>query len=106
MQKRLHLLVALLAFMVTTAMAQIMAKTSLAQQSRLFTNLLVQFYRAVTNMDGRYSIQGMRLVDLMFWEATTAGLQEQAGKGYFSFSGQNTVLNETLAEDAASWKTW
>lgn len=53
MQKRLHLLVALLAFMVTTAMArlqhlalvvklQLMAKTSLAQQSRLFTNLLVQ----------------------------------------------------------------
>ena len=53
MQKRLHLLVALLAFMVTTAMAQITTssvsgkitangKTSLAQQSRLFTNLLVQ----------------------------------------------------------------
>lgn len=54
MQKRLHLLVALLAFMVTTAMAQITTssvsgkitangeETSLAQQSRLFTNLLVQ----------------------------------------------------------------
>lgn len=53
MQKRLHLLVALLAFMVTTAMAQITTSSvsgkitangeaSLAQQSRLFTNLLVQ----------------------------------------------------------------
>jgi hypothetical protein len=71
MQKRLHLLVALLAFMVTTAMAQITTSSVSGKITANGEDVIGAtikavhqpsgtVYRAVTNMDGRYSIQGMR----------------------------------------------
>ena len=73
MQKRLHLLVALLAFMVSTAMAQITTSSVSGKITANGEDVIGAtikavhqpsgtVYRAVTNMDGRYSIQGMRPV--------------------------------------------
>lgn len=58
-------------------------------------------YRAVTNMDGRYSIQGMRPGGPYVLEVTYVGYKNKQVKGISLSLGQNTVLNETLAEDAA-----
>ena len=112
MQKRLHLLVALLAFMVTTAMAQI---TTSSVSGKITANgedvigatikIVHQpsgtVYRAVTNIDGRYSIQGMRPGGPYVLEVTYVGYKNKQVKGISLSLGQNTVLNETLAEDAA-----
>lgn len=58
-------------------------------------------YRAVTNIDGRYSIQGMRPGGPYVLEVTYVGYKNKQVKGISLSLGQNTVLNETLAEDAA-----
>lgn len=58
-------------------------------------------YRAVTNIDGRYSIQGMRPGGPYILEVTYVGYKNKQVKGISLSLGQNTVLNETLAEDAA-----
>ena len=58
-------------------------------------------YRAVTNMDGRYSIQGMRPGGPYVLEVTYVGYKNKQVKGISLSLGQNTVLNETLTEDAA-----
>lgn len=71
MQKRLHLLVVLLAFVVSTAMAQITTsgisgKVTSDNESVIGATVTAihqpsgTVYRAVTNIDGRYTIQGMR----------------------------------------------
>ena len=58
-------------------------------------------YRAVTNIDGRYSIQGMRPGGPYVLEVTYVGYKNKQVKGISLYLGQNTVLNETLTEDAA-----
>lgn len=71
MQKRLQLLLALLAFVVTSAMAQITTsgisgKISSNGETVIGATVTATHqpsgtvYRAVTNVDGRYTIQGMR----------------------------------------------
>ena len=112
MQKRLHLLVALLAFMVTTAMAQITTSSVSGKITANGEDVIGAtikavhqpsgtVYRAVTNMDGRYSIQGMRPGGPYVLEVTYMGYKNKQVKGISLSLGQNTVLNETLAEDAA-----
>ena len=112
MQKRLHLLVALLAFMVTTAMAQITTSSVSGKITANGEDVIGAtikavhqpsgtVYRAVTNMDGRYSIQGMRPGGPYVLEVTYVGYKNKQVKGISLSLGQNTVLNETLAEDAA-----
>ena len=112
MQKRLHLLVALLAFMVTTAMAQI---TTSSMSGKITANgedvigatikAVHQpsgtVYRAVTNIDGRYSIQGMRPGGPYVLEVSYIGYKTKEVKNLSLSLGQNTVLNESLSEDAA-----
>lgn len=58
-------------------------------------------YRAVTNIDGRYFIQGMRPGGPYVLEVTYVGYKNKQVKGISLSLGQNTVLNETLSEDAA-----
>lgn len=58
-------------------------------------------YRAVTNIDGRYSIQGMRPGGPYVLEVTYVGYKNKQVKDISLSLGQNTVLNETLTEDAA-----
>ena len=112
MQKRLHLLVALLAFMVSTAMAQITTSSVSGKITANGEDVIGAtikavhqpsgtVYRAVTNMDGRYSIQGMRPGGPYVLEVTYVGYKNKQVKGISLSLGQNTVLNETLAEDAA-----
>ena len=112
MQKRLHLLVALLAFMVSTAMAQITTSSVSGKITANGEDVIGAtikavhqpsgtVYRAVTNMDGRYSIQGMRPGGPYVLEVTYVGYKNKQVKGISLSLGQNTVLNETLSEDAA-----
>ena len=112
MQKRLHLLVALLAFMVTTAMAQITTSSVSGKITANGEDVIGAtikavhqpsgtVYRAVTNIDGRYSIQGMRPGGPYVLEVTYVGYKNKQVKGISLSLGQNTVLNETLSEDAA-----
>ena len=98
--------------MVTTAMAQI---TTSSVSGKITANgedvigatikIVHQpsgtVYRAVTNIDGRYSIQGMRPGGPYVLEVTYVGYKNKQVKGISLSLGQNTVLNETLAEDAA-----
>ena len=112
MKKRLHLLVALLAFMVTTAMAQITTSSVSGKITANGEDVIGAtikavhqpsgtVYRAVTNIDGRYSIQGMRPGGPYVLEVTYVGYKNKQVKGISLSLGQNTVLNETLSEDAA-----
>ncbi len=57
-------------------------------------------YRAVTNADGRYSIQGMRPGGPYELEVSYVGYKTKAVKNVSLALGQNTVLNETLSESA------
>ncbi len=111
MQKRLHLLIALLTFMVTTAMAQI---TTSSMSGKITANgedvigatikAVHQpsgtVYRAVTNIDGRYSIQGMRPGGPYVLEVSYVGYKTKNEKNINLALGENTVLNENLAEDS------
>ena len=112
MQKRLYLLVALLAFIFSTAMAQITTSSVSGKITANGEDVIGAtikavhqpsgtVYRAVTNMDGRYSIQGMRPGGPYVLEVTYVGYKNKQVKGISLSLGQNTVLNETLAEDAA-----
>ena len=111
MQKRLHLLIALLAFMVSQAMAQI---TTSSMSGKITANgeevigatikAVHQpsgtVYRSVTNIDGRYSIQGMRPGGPYVLEVSYVGYKTKSVKNLSLSLGQNTVLNESLSEDA------
>ena len=92
MQKRLHLLVALLAFMVSTAMAQITTSSVSGKITANGEDVIGAtikavhqpsgtVYRAVTNIDGRYSIQGMRPGGPYVLEVTYVGYKNKQVKG-------------------------
>ncbi len=57
-------------------------------------------YRAVTNAEGRYAIQGMRPGGPYEMEISYVGYNTKAIKNISLALGQNTVLNETLSESA------
>lgn len=112
MQKRLYLFVALMAFIFSTAMAQITTSSVSGKITANGEDVIGAtikavhqpsgtVYRAVTNIDGRYSIQGMRPGGPYVLEVTYVGYKNKQVKGISLSLGQNTVLNETLAEDAA-----
>ena len=111
MQKRLHLLIALLAFMVTTAMAQITTSSVSGKITANGEDVIGAtikavhqpsgtVYRAVTNIDGRYSIQGMRPGGPYVLEVSYVGYKTKSEKNITLSLGQNTILNESLSEDA------
>ena len=111
MQKRLHLLVALLAFMVSTAMAQITTSGISGKVTANGEDIIGAtikavhqpsgtVYRAVTNMDGRYSIQGMRPGGPYVLEVSYVGYKTKEVKNFNLSLGQNTILNESLSENA------
>ena len=55
-------------------------------------------YRAVTNIDGRYTITGMRAGGPYEVEVSYIGFQTSKFTGYQLALGQNTVINATLTE--------
>ena len=109
MQKGLHLLIALLAFMVTTAMAQITTSSMSGKVTGDGEDIIGAtikavhqpsgtVYRAVTNMDGFYSIQGMRPGGPYTLEVSYIGYNTKVVKNITLALGQNSVLNEQLSE--------
>lgn len=57
-------------------------------------------YRTVTNIDGRYSIQGMRPGGPYVLEVSYVGYKTKEVKNFNLSLGQNTILNESLSENA------
>ena len=57
-------------------------------------------YRAVTNIDGRYTITGMRAGGPYEVEISYIGYQTSKFTGYQLALGQNTVINATLTQDS------
>ena len=57
-------------------------------------------YRAVTNIDGCYSIQGMRPCGPYVLEVSYVGYKTKEVKNFNLSLGQNTILNESLSENA------
>ena len=57
-------------------------------------------YRAVTNIDGRYSIQGMRPGGPYVLEVSYVCYKTKEVKNFNLSLGQNTILNESLSENA------
>ncbi len=111
MQKRLHLLVALLAFMVSTAMAQITTSgisgkiTSNGEEVIGATVTAIHqpsgtVYRAVTNIDGRYTIQGMRPGGPYKVEISYVGYKEKTFNNVKLSLGESENLSCSLQEDA------
>ncbi len=111
MQKRLHLLIALLAFMVTTAMAQITTsgisgKVTTGGEDVIGATVTAThqpsgtIYRAVTNMDGRYTIQGMRPGGPYKVEISYVGSQTKTFNNVNLNLGESTNLSCALKDDA------
>ena len=111
MQKRLHLLVVLLAFVVSTAMAQITTsgisgKVTSDDESVIGATVTAihqpsgTVYRAVTNIDGRYTIQGMRPGGPYKVEVSYIGYKDKSVNNVNLSLGETTNLTFSLKEDA------
>ena len=111
MQKRLHLLVALLAFMVTTAMAQIttsgLSGTITADGEEVIGATIEAThvpsgtsYKAVSNMKGMFTINGMRVGGPYEVKISYIGYETKVVKNVTLQLGETYNLNTTLSEDS------
>ncbi len=111
MQKRLQLLLALLAFMVTSAMAQITTsgisgKISSNGETVIGATVTATHqpsgtvYRAVTNVDGRYTIQGMRPGGPYKVSISYIGYKDKVFNNVSLNLGESQNLSCSLQEDA------
>ena len=110
MQKRLSLLMTLM-FMVVAAFAQvttsgISGKVTSAGEEVIGATVTAKHlpsgtvYRAVTNIDGRYTIQGMRVGGPYTVEITYVGHQPQVFSDVNLLLGETQNLSCSLKEDA------
>ena len=111
MQKRLQLLLALLAFVVTSAMAQITTsgisgKISSNGETVIGATVTAThqpsgtMYRAVTNVDGRYTIQGMRPGGPYKVSISYIGYKDKVFNNVSLNLGESQNLSCSLQEDA------
>ena len=111
MQKRLQLLIAMLVLVVSVAMAQVTTSgisgkvTSQGEEVIGATVTATHqpsgtVYRAVTNMDGRFSIQGMRPGGPYKVEVSYIGYQSKTFKDVSLNLGESQNLSCSLQEDA------
>ncbi len=111
MQKRLHLLMALLAFMVTTAMAQITTSGlsgSVTASGEDVIGATIEAvhvpsgtrYKAVTNIDGMFTINGMRVGGPYEVKISYIGYKTKVVKNVTLQLGETYNLKETLDEDS------
>lgn len=111
MQKRLQLLLALLAFVVTSAMAQITTsgisgKISSNGETVIGATVTATHqpsgtvYRAVTNVDGRYTIQGMRPGGPYKVSISYIGYKDKVFNNVSLNLGESQNLSCSLQEDA------
>lgn len=111
MQKRLQLLLALLAFVVTSAMAQITTsgisgKISSNDETVIGATVTATHqpsgtvYRAVTNVDGRYTIQGMRPGGPYKVSISYIGYKDKVFNNVSLSLGETENISCSLQEDA------
>ena len=111
MEKRFHLLVALLVFMVTTAMAQITTSgvsgivtadgEEVIGATITATHLPTgAVYRSVTNVSGRFTIQGMRAGGPYLVKISYIGYKDKEIKNVTLKLGEVSDLSAQLEEDA------
>lgn len=111
MQKRLQLLLALLAFVVTSAMAQITTsgisgKISSNGETVIGATVTATHqpsgtvYRAVTNVDGRYTIQGMRPGGPYKVSISYIGYKDKVFNNVSLSLGETENISCSLQEDA------
>ena len=111
MRKRLQLLLLMVSFIATTAMAQVTTSgisgkvTSAGEEVIGATVTAVHVpssttYRAVTNVDGRYTIQGMRVGGPYTIEITYLGHQPKVFNNVTLLLGETQNLSCSLEEDA------
>lgn len=111
MQKRLHFLIAMLMFFTSGVMAQITTSgitgkvTSQGEDVIGATVTAVHqpsgtLYRAVTNIDGRYTIQGMRVGGPYKVEITYVGHQPKVFNGVTLNLGETRNISCSIEEDS------
>ena len=111
MQKRLHLLIAMMVFLVSQAMAQITTsgvngKVTANGEDVIGATVTATHqpsgtvYRAVTNMDGRYTIQGMRPGGPYKVEISYIGYEAKSFNNVQLNLGESQNLSCSLQEDA------
>lgn len=117
MQKRLQLLLALLVFVVTSAMAQITTsgisgKISSNDETVIGATVTATHqpsgtvYRAVTNVDGRYTIQGMRPGGPYKVSISYIGYKDKVFNNVSLNLGESQNLSCSLQEDAHQSRKW
>ncbi len=111
MQKRLHLLIAMMVLLVSQAMAQITTsgvngKVTANGEDVIGATVTATHqpsgtvYRAVTNIDGRYTIQGMRPGGPYKVEISYVGYEPKTFEKIQLSLGESTNLSCKLQEDA------
>ena len=111
MQKRLHLLIAMMVLLVSQAMAQITTsgvngKVTANGEDVIGATVTAThqpsgtIYRAVTNIDGRYTIQGMRPGGPYKVEISYVGYEPKTFEKIQLSLGESTNLSCKLQEDA------
>ena len=111
MQKRLHFLIAMLMFFTSGVMAQLTTSgitgkvTSQGEDVIGATVTAVHqpsgtLYRAVTNIDGRYTIQGMRVGGPYKVEITYVGHQPKVFNGVTLNLGETRNISCSIEEDS------
>ena len=111
MQKRLHFLLVLLLFFTTSLMAQVTTssingKVVAAGEHVIGATVTAVHtpsgttYTAVTNTDGRYTIQGMRVGGPYKVTISYIGFKDETRSNLYLTLGEPTVINTDLKEDA------
>ena len=112
MQKRLHLLIALMVLMMSTAMAQVTTsgvrgKITAGGESVIGAAVTATHvpsgavYRSVTNQSGRFTIQGMRSGGPYNVEISYVGYKDKTVKNLYLKLGEVSDLSGSLEEDAS-----
>ena len=111
MQKKLHLFIALMLFIVSQAMAQVTTSAISGKITADGENVMGatitathqptgSVYRSVTNENGRFTIQGMRTGGPYKVEISYIGYKEKNVDGVYLKLGETADLSNTLEEDA------
>ena len=109
MQKKLYVMIAAFMLMISSAVAQVTTssvsgKVTSGSEDIIGATIKVvhepsgTVYRAVTNQDGRYSIQGMRPGGPYNVEISYVGYNTKSIKNVTLSLGQNTIIDGQLKE--------
>jgi len=111
MQKRLHLLIVMMTLFLSSAMAQVTTSgisghVTASEEDVIGATVTATHqpsgtvYKAITNIDGRYTIQGMRVGGPYLVEISYLGHQTKTFENINLILGETQNLSCTLLEDA------